>query len=112
LIGHSCLTYWPLERLVGSFCCDFLIYFGVLGSETLSNPLRAAISCRAAQSLLQTDGYVSENTPVSWFSNGHAMPWPCHGHAMAMAWPWRGYAPANPPETSVLEKVTCTIQQK
>ena len=37
-----------------------------------SNPLRTTISCRAAQSLPQTDGYVSENTPVSWSSNGHA----------------------------------------
>ena len=34
------------------------------------------------------------------------------GHGVAMAWPWRGYAPTNLPETSVLEKVTCTLQQK
>jgi len=50
----------------------FVDIFWRFGSETLSNPPCAAISCRAAQSLPQTDGYVSENTPVSWSSNGHA----------------------------------------
>jgi hypothetical protein len=68
----------------------FVDIFWRFGSETLSNPPCAAISCRAAQSLPQTDGYVSENTPVSWFSNGHAMPWPCH----AMAMPWHGHGMA------------------
>jgi hypothetical protein len=33
------------------------------------------------------------------------------GHGVAVAWPWRGYAPTNHPETSVPGKVTCTIQQ-
>ena len=80
----------PLARLIGSvfWFVDIFWRFGVWGP---SNPLRTVISCRAAQSLPQTDGYVSENTLLSRFSNGHAMPrpdamampWPCHGMAMA-----------------------------
>jgi hypothetical protein len=51
-----------------------------------SNPLCTAISCRAAQSLPQTNGYIS----------CHAMAMPCHGHAMAMAMPWLCHAMAMP----------------
>ena len=126
----KCLRYETGR--VGPLCfridTTFLLWahvFWRFGDWDPSNPMCTAIPCRAAQSLPQTDGYVFPQSlhamAMPWPCHGQAMAMPCHGHAMAMPWPWyrypnrcmpwRGYAPANPPETSVLEKVTCTSQQ-
>ncbi len=85
------ITYWPLGRLIGSFCDIFLIYVGVSGSGTpLIHCAPRFPAVRRNRCPKQMDIFPAMPWPchamaMPWPCHGHAMPWPCHGHGMAMA---------------------------